>query len=271
MMNHMTDMKKDFLKQGAEDLRQIRLSPAEKGAMLSRLLSYAQEHPAETGGSFISDFFARAYARAAGLRFEYAIAGAFILILAGGTAASAAEGALPGDWLYPVKVGITEPLRSALIVGDSSKAEWEAERTVRRLEEAESLAKQGRLDRSSAQEAREHFEKSAEKFNAFVERAETEEGTSEEIVNAHLDFEVKMRAHSKILSTIEEEEEDKEEPRHGGEIAPLRDAVEESAEKARGKRERAAAFLKDSRAADDSRERRNGRGSREIEEDSRQD
>ena len=268
MMNHMTDMKKDFLKQGIEGMRQVRLSPAEKGAMLSRLLAYAEEHPAASKSPYVWNFFARAYARAAGLRFEYAIAGALILILAGGTAASAAEGALPGDWLYPVKIGITEPLRGALVVGDPAKAEWEAERTVRRLEEAESLAEQGRLDRDSVQEARKHFEKSAEKFNAIIERVETENGTSEEIVNAHLDFEVKMRAHSRILSIMEE---DSEESRRGGDIAPLRDVVEENAEKAKGKRERAAAFLKDSQDADDSREKGSGRESKEDEEDSRQD
>jgi len=45
MMNAMTDMKKDFLERGAEGLRQIRLSPAEKGAALSRLLAHAERHP----------------------------------------------------------------------------------------------------------------------------------------------------------------------------------------------------------------------------------
>lgn len=65
---------------------------------------------------------------------------AAVVILAGGTVALAAEGTMPGDALYTVKINFTEPVRTALAVTPRVKVEWAAEKLDRRLEEAEVLA-----------------------------------------------------------------------------------------------------------------------------------
>src|SRR3989344_1918947 len=74
-----------------------------------------------------------------------AFAAVFVLIIGGGTAA-AAEGALPGDILYPVKVHVNEEMRATLTVSPKAKADWQVVRAERRLEEAATLALSGKLD-----------------------------------------------------------------------------------------------------------------------------
>ena len=74
-----------------------------------------------------------------------AFAAVFVLVIGGGTAA-AAEGALPGDILYPVKVHVNEEMRATLATTPKAKADWQVSRAERRLEEAATLALSGKLD-----------------------------------------------------------------------------------------------------------------------------
>ncbi|MDO8575878.1 MAG: DUF5667 domain-containing protein [bacterium] len=71
---------------------------------------------------------------------------AVLVIAVGGGTAAAAEGALPGDILYPVKVHVNEEVQATLAVTPKAKADWEVARAERRLEEAATLALSGRLD-----------------------------------------------------------------------------------------------------------------------------
>src|SRR3989344_3616455 len=54
------------------------------------------------------------------------IASLVIALMLGGGVSFAAEGSLPGDALYPVKVSVNEEVRGAITVGAEAKAEWEA-------------------------------------------------------------------------------------------------------------------------------------------------
>ncbi|MEK7583965.1 MAG: DUF5667 domain-containing protein, partial [Patescibacteria group bacterium] len=75
------------------------------------------------------------------------ISGFLLMLLATGTGVSlGAETALPGDLLYPVKIHVTENVRSLAARDDTSLAEWHVERIERRLEEAEQLTAAGKLD-----------------------------------------------------------------------------------------------------------------------------
>jgi hypothetical protein len=47
---------------------------------------------------------------------------AVIALTAGGSVSYAAEGAVPGDTLYPIKVGINEQVRSAVAVSNEAEA-----------------------------------------------------------------------------------------------------------------------------------------------------
>jgi len=71
---------------------------------------------------------------------------AAVLVLIGGGTAAAAEGALPGDILYPIKVHVNEEMRATLATTPKAKADWQVSRAERRLEEAATLALSGKLD-----------------------------------------------------------------------------------------------------------------------------
>lgn len=260
-----TDMNDDFLRKGVRELKDIALSPEEKKAVFARLLEHVEAHPAPTPSRevVVSKWVIRSpFSSVSGFRFEYAVAGVLFALFTGSSAVSAAEGALPGDILYPVKIKVSEPLRGALKMDDVSKAEWEAEKTERRLEEAETLAAQGRLDPASIQTVKENFERSASGFSAIVQSLEERERL-EDIVNADIDFEARISAHEQILSVIEHSVATSQ---RGG-IAPLRDAVKESVRKARERRETVTEiFLKDSESEggeEEGDEQAAGRGDRE--------
>lgn len=86
------------------------------------------------------------------LRMHPVFASAFVLLLlvtSTGGAAYAAEGALPGDILYPVKVEVTEPVVTALTRGDRAQVAWQFAIAKRRLSEAAALRREGRLASST--------------------------------------------------------------------------------------------------------------------------
>ena len=68
-----------------------------------------------------------------------------VILVAGGGTSLAAEQSLPGEPLYAVKVGLNEPVRGWLVFNDQARADWQAERVARRLQEMSALEKAGRL------------------------------------------------------------------------------------------------------------------------------
>lgn len=72
--------------------------------------------------------------------------GLIMALSLGGSVTLAAEQSLPGDTLYPVKVSVNEEIRGAFTFSDEARADFEAKRAERRLEEASRLSKEGRLN-----------------------------------------------------------------------------------------------------------------------------
>lgn len=142
------------------------------------------------------------FGRAAG------VAGLVMTMLASAAGVSyAAEGSLPGDVLYPVKVGINEELRVALAATEKDKANVEAERAERRLAEAEALAKKGALNAETRVALEAKFKAHAEKAKARIEKNEAavDAGGVAEIA-AHL--EGSLNAHGKIVAALAAEDHD---------------------------------------------------------------
>ena len=142
-------------------LKQLTLDPERKARMRAELSSYADLHTvpetiAAPTVSPLTSLLGRT-------RRFYAGALAALLIVLGGTQASlAAEGALPGDILYPIKVAVNEPLALSLSFAPERKAELAAEFAARRLDEAARLSASGRLGDRQATEL-------ATRFDAHVE------------------------------------------------------------------------------------------------------
>lgn len=109
----------------------------------------------------------------------------------------AAEGSLPGDMLYPVKIHINEGVEGSLAIGAKADAEFAQKQLNRRAQEAEALARENRLDdeakRELSNESRMHLKASAE---AEAKMRHDEEGGEEA-----------RKAHKEVVDTILEHEE----------------------------------------------------------------
>jgi hypothetical protein len=74
------------------------------------------------------------------------------LVIGTGGIGAAAETALPGDFLYPMKTEVNEAAMEILAVGPEANAQAKVEIVHRRTEEVRALADEGRLDAESAAE-----------------------------------------------------------------------------------------------------------------------
>ena len=129
------------------EAQKVRMTPEEKAIMQSRLFNVPVESP------WVFSFqFVRARALAAM---------AVLVVFVGSSTAYAAQGTLPGDLLYPVKIHITEPVEVALAKTPEARANVEAGLAKRRVAEAQQLEADGRLDIVVSEEIEKNFDKHA--------------------------------------------------------------------------------------------------------------
>ncbi len=121
---------------------------------------------------------------------------ALVALLGGGTS-FAAQGALPGDALYPVKVNVNEEVRSALTFSPEGKIELNAERAAARLAEAEKLAGQNRLTAEAKAQVEKNFIRFADKVKDRL--ADLSPEARAEITSR---FEAALAAHDRILLSL---------------------------------------------------------------------
>ncbi len=151
-------MKKENFDKGIQELKSLRLTAAEKAAMLETVLKTPIASP------YSVETMVYAYAR----RFSVAVAFGLVLVLTSGTLAFASLQSLPGEKLYSVKVEVLEPLRGVLAVTPDEKLEWEGEKVARRLAEAEELADEDKLEEGEIEKLEQEIEKSS---TAFAKKA----------------------------------------------------------------------------------------------------
>lgn len=96
---------------------------------------------------------------------------AFVLIfvISGGTAL-AAEDAVPGDLLYPIKINVNEKVRDSLTFNEEAKVEWEVKKTERRLAEIQRLAEKSKLKGKILIEATENYDDQVRKVQDRIQK-----------------------------------------------------------------------------------------------------
>jgi len=135
-----------------DEARNLRMTPEEKQAMKSRLFGAPTPVMYPTRSPYLTfQFFAMR-----------AVAGIVLVLIVGGGTAYAAEGALPGQPLYAVKINVNEPVEVALATTPQAKVAVETQLAQRRVAEAEALASQGSLDATTSDELEHNFDEHAQ-------------------------------------------------------------------------------------------------------------
>lgn len=212
------------------ELKGVTLSADEKAGMKRDLIIFMYDHPAHV----IRSPFAISLASLHTLR--AAMGALLVVVLIGGSIATAAERSLPGDMLYGLKVNVNEEVRSAVTLSSESEAAWEVQRASRRLREAEKLATLGRLDVDTLATLEARFEKHAEASALEAEKSD------DAVVKAavHADIEATFEAHDAVIRTLIESDDTLEEGLEG-----VRLVVAEHAEEAEDARRAAENELSD--------------------------
>lgn len=83
---------------------------------------------------------------------KYATLVLAVLFIGGISISVGAENALPGDTLYPIKTNVSEKVVALTLFSDQAKAEYDINLAQLRLEEAETMAAQNKLNGQSSQE-----------------------------------------------------------------------------------------------------------------------
>lgn len=227
------------LTKGIRDLRNLSLPSEEKQAVLARLLERIDAHRAHefpTRPQLVPSPYQALFTTR---HLQYVVATLVAFVIVGGASSQAAQSALPGDLLYPLKIHVNEAVRGAFIAGDIPKAEWETTKIVLRLEEAETLASEGRLTEATANAISQNVEASMNGFSTLVQRSASST-PADEVLNAHVNLEAQVQAHAQILAALEQEVP----PPEQSDVAALRAVVTATAKKAREERSSAAqAFM----------------------------
>ncbi|MBY0111148.1 hypothetical protein K2Y00_04075 [Patescibacteria group bacterium] len=187
----------DPIKQLKTHFRTLRLSDEERGAMRDVLLTRMRATqalpriPSPYAGVFMTLTFKRMTAFVA-----------FLAVITAGTGsvAAAAEGAVPGDTMYAVKVHFNERVATLTALTPSSRAAVATSHAERRLEEAEVLVARGELNETVAMELSERFSKSAEEAIIHIDGLTNKD--LEEATIASVEFETVLSAHGRILDDI---------------------------------------------------------------------
>ncbi len=177
-----------------QGLKDLTLSEKARTHMRSELSAYADMHTLpETESapfnsiSFVTGIFSTSRPLMAG-----AFAIIFVITSTSATA-FASEKALPGDVLYPIKVGVAEPVASVFAGTGVEKARFHAKLAVKRVEEAKMLEERGALTAEQETELTERFIAEAERVETLAIEFETRDPGASIAIRSELAQELDVR------------------------------------------------------------------------------
>ena len=190
------------IKQLKKEAKKIALSPEEKSEGIRALRSYMVAHPVRDGVSSRH----HGWSNQPNSIFKTMPILLVIALLVTGGASVAAESSLPGDVLYPVKINVTENVKSMLALSDESEAKLHSELAAKRIEEAEALAAESRLDADVRVKIEARFKAHADRVEARIEKLEKVDAAAAAELSAN--FETSLKAHERILEAFKNGEID---------------------------------------------------------------
>jgi len=193
-----------------EAIKKISLSGEEKEALLGKVAAYVRETP--IGERPVAESYALYFAltkTAASKKYVQVFAVVLFFILCGGVSL-AANSALPGDFLYPIKVNVNEQIETMFAFGTVAEAQVAARHADERLSEAEKLVVKGKIEASAKAKIKTNFKNRAEHVSRLLTKMRQEKG-AEAAARASSQFEGSLRAHHSILAKLAEDNEDEKE------------------------------------------------------------
>ncbi|HEY1036959.1 MAG TPA: DUF5667 domain-containing protein [Candidatus Paceibacterota bacterium] len=206
-----------------EDLKSVKMTREEKSDVLSRVFetvekmesNFVFESKADLIPSPISateviakkvksNLYPVWYQYIAQKKFIPSVAMLFVLIATGGVSL-AAEGALPGDTLYSLKVNVNESVKSFVAITPEAKAKFAVEATDRRLKEAAVLSQNGRLNIQTSEIIKRQLSRQADqvKFQVASLVSTNNLRAAQEVA---VNFESSLRTHELILEKISDDQ-----------------------------------------------------------------
>lgn len=187
--------------------REVSLSVEEKAAGMSALLKAMAETPAAAGADMTNpvptpyySLFQRGWHLALDRRGFTMGALAALVLFAGAATSFAAQGSLPGDALYPIKIHVNEAFQLFLSPDIKARAKAEVAAAVRRLDEAKALADQGKLERNQSEiDARFEENARAALADAVALRANGDEQGADDVLSA---FSLELASRSDISASV---------------------------------------------------------------------
>ena len=185
------------------ELKGVGLEKNDKARMRSYLLDYAKTHPAQEAA--ISDAASpHSVFKAGGKFFHFLFFPNKVSIVAFGLGtATLAEDSLPGDMLYPVKIGLHRVGRSLFVVSAEAKANWEVDQAEQRLREASQLISKNRVDEQQLQRIQAQIEEHTQKVATIALQLEEKQKT-DALLEVYSKYESTFTSYSAILEHLKE-------------------------------------------------------------------
>ncbi|MEK7075847.1 MAG: DUF5667 domain-containing protein [Patescibacteria group bacterium] len=193
-------------------LRSVSLSSEEKAEMFRNIKTaiaedaFREELKPKAFSSFNFGFL-RIFAN----RYAIAVVCLVVLVVSSAGISQAAEKSLPGDFLYPVKIQFNEKIKASFANTPVKKAKVESDLTIKRLEEAEALSAQGKLDAQKKESITKSLTKHSEEVTKNITKVR-ENVSHGAAVDLDDQLGLSLEEHTKVLDQLSEGTEDAKEP-----------------------------------------------------------
>ncbi len=187
--------------QQKKSVQNVKLTAIERGAMRNTLIQEMTAHPLVNvagvrSGEVNRHQWGRTQLVTVNTRKRMTIA-ILIAILMSGSVSYAAEGTVPGDILYPIKIHVNENVESAFAVSSEADARLRAEFAERRIMEAEALHEESRLDEKTKIKLSAQFNEHTSDMEEYLR--ELADDDSERAIEISSDFEATLSEHVDTL------------------------------------------------------------------------
>jgi hypothetical protein len=190
-------MNNNKLQKGIEYIKDIKLSDTEKHDVFAHLDAHMKKNP--IAPKRLVSPWSLFFIQFKDYRLTHVLTVVLIYVCIAASITYAAERALPGDVLYPIKIYINEPIKSIAKTTSKAKTEFEKEKVIKRITEVETLIKRGEFDTKKRIQVEKELDKSIKTINLNNQKDKVTDNKN------YTDFEVKIDARLDTIRNIDTE------------------------------------------------------------------